>query len=102
MDLVVGLPHTQKEHDNVWAVVDRLKKSNHFLPFKTTYLMDKLRSIYVAEIVRLHEVPLSIVSDRYSRFTSKLWTSLQNALGTKLNFIRAFHLQTDGQSKLII
>lgn len=61
MDLVVGLPCTQKRHDNVWVVADRLTKSTHFKPFKTTYSMDKFESIYVAEIVRLHRVPMSMV-----------------------------------------
>ncbi|KAH9752499.1 hypothetical protein KPL71_014711 [Citrus sinensis] len=102
MDFVAGLPRTQKGHDSVWVVVDRLTNSAHFLPFKTTYSMDKVGSIYVAEIVRLHGVPVSIVSNRDSRFTSKFWTSLQNALGTKLNFSKAFHPQTDGQSERII
>ncbi|KAH9801818.1 Endonuclease [Citrus sinensis] len=102
MDFVAGLPCTQKGHDSVWVVVDRLTKSAHFLPFKTTYSMDKLGSIYVVEIVRLHGVPMSIVSDRDSHFTSKFWTSLQNALGTKLNFSTTFHPQTDGQSERTI
>ena len=51
MNFLAGLPCTQKGHDNVWVAVDRLKKSGHFLPFKTTYSMNKLGSIYVAEIV---------------------------------------------------
>ncbi|KAH9763326.1 Endonuclease [Citrus sinensis] len=102
MDFVAGLPRTQTGHDSVWVVVDRLTKSAHFLPFKTTYSMDKLGSIYVVEIVRLHGVPMSIVSDRDSHFTSKFWTSLQNALGTKLNFSTTFHPQTDGQSERTI
>ena len=84
MDFIAGLPRTQKGHDSILVVVDQLTKSAHFLPFKTTYSMDKLGSIYMAEIVRLHGVPVSIVSDRDSRFTSKFWTSLQNAVGTKL------------------
>ena len=64
--------------------------------------MDKLGSSYVAEIVRLHGVPVSIVSDRDSRFTSKFWTSLQNALGIKLNFSTTFHPHTDGQPERTI
>ncbi|KAH9657944.1 Endonuclease [Citrus sinensis] len=92
------LPRTQSGHNSVWVVVDRLTKSAHFLPFKTTYSIDKLGNIFMAEIVRLHGAPVSIVSDRDSRCTSKFWTSLQRALGTKLNFSTTFHPQTDGQS----
>ncbi|KAH9658749.1 Endonuclease [Citrus sinensis] len=102
MDFVTGLPRTQSGHDSVWVVVDRLTKSTHFLPFKTTYSMDKLGNIFMAEIVRLHGAPVSIVSDRDSRFTSKFWTSLQKAMGTKLNFSTTFHPQTDGQSERTI
>ena len=71
MDFVARHPRTQKGHDSVWVGIDRLTKSAHFLPFKTTYSMDKLESIYVAEIVRLHGVTVSIISNRNSRFTSK-------------------------------
>lgn len=71
INFVAGLPCTHSGHDSAWVVVDRLIKSAHFLPFKTTYSTDKLGSIYVAEIVRLHGVPMSIVSDRDSRFTYK-------------------------------
>ena len=60
------------------------------------YSLDKLAEIYVNEIVRLHGVPVSIVSDRDLQFTSRFWGSLQKALGTKLNFSIAFHPQTDG------
>ncbi|KAG8491003.1 hypothetical protein CXB51_014135 [Gossypium anomalum] len=58
--------------------------------------------IWVAIIVRLHGVPISIVSDRDPRFTSRFWKKLQEALGTKLHFSTAFHPQTDGQSERII
>ena len=93
---VAGLLHTQSGHDSVWVVVDRLTKFAHFLPFKTTYSMDKLGNIFVVKIVRLHGAPVSIVSDRDSWFTYKFWTSLQKALGAKLNFSTTFHPQTDG------
>ena len=102
MDFVAGLPRTQKGHDSVWVVVNRLTKSAHFLPFKTTYSMDKLGSIYVAKIVRLHGIPMSIVSYKDSQLTSKFWTNLQNALSTKLNFSTTFHPQTNGQSERTI
>ena len=102
MDFVSGLPRTSKGHNSIWVVVDRLTKSAHFIPVKTTYTLDRLAELYVREIVRLHGVPNSIVSDRDSRFTSKFWRSLQHALGTKLKFSTSFHPQTDGQSERTI
>ena len=102
MDFVVGLPRTKEGYDAIWVIVDRLTKSAHFLPVHTTYTMDRYAEIYVKEIVRLHGVPLSIVSDRDSRFTSSFWKSLHKALGTRLAFSTAFHPQTDGQSERTI
>ena len=69
MDFVVGLPFTGRKHDSVWVVVDRLTKSAHFLPVRTNYSLNKLAELYIKEIVRLHGIPLSIISDRISRFT---------------------------------
>ena len=64
--------------------------------------MEKLAKLYVKDIFRLHGAPITIVSDRDPRFTSRFWPSLQNAMGTKLNFSTAFHPQTDGQSERTI
>ena len=91
MDFVSGLPLTQQKHDYVWVIVDKLTKSAHFIPVRIDYSMDRLAELYVDEIVRLHGVPLSIVSDRDSRFTSRFWKELQSALGMRLNFSTAFH-----------
>ena len=102
MDFVCGLPRSPKNHDAIWVVVDRLTKSAHFIPIRMNYSLDKLAELYINEIVRLHGVPASIVSDRDSRFTSGFWDSLQKALGTKLNFSTACHPQTDGQSERTI
>ena len=102
MDFVSGFPLTQQKHDYVWVIVDRLTKSAHFIPVRIDYSMDRLAELYVDEIVRLHGVPLFIVSDRDPRFTSRFWKELQSALGTKLNFSTAFHPQTDGQSERLI
>ena len=102
MDFVVGLPQTLRGLNAIWVIVDRLTKSTHFLPIKTTYTLDQLAQLYIDEIVRLHGVPVSIVSDRDPRFTSMFWKSLHGALGTKLKFSTAFYLQTDGQSERTI
>ena len=64
MDFVVGLPKMMGKYDYIWVIVDRLTKSAHFIPVKVTYNAEKLAKIYVSEIVRLHGVPLSIISDR--------------------------------------
>ncbi|PPZ18356.1 hypothetical protein C5P36_27570, partial [Escherichia coli] len=97
-----GLPLTQKKHDAVWVIVDRLTKSAHFLPVRTDYSLEKLAELYISEIVRLHGIPLSIISDRDPRFTSRFWKKLHESLGTQLHFSTAFHPQTDGQSERVI
>ena len=102
MDFVSGLPLSASKKDAIWVVVDRLTKSAHFIPVRTDFSLDKLAELYVSQIVRLHGVPISIVSDRVPRFTSRFWKKLQEALGTKLHFSTAFHPQTDGQSERII
>ena len=102
MDFVSVFPLTQQKHDSVWVIVDRLTKSANFIPVRIDYSMDRLAELYVDEIVRLHGVPLSIVSDRDPRFTSRVWKELQSALGTRLNFSTAFHPRTNRQSERLI
>ena len=102
MDFVSIFPLTQKKRDLVWVIVDKLIKSAHFLPVRLDYSMDRLAELYVSEIVRLHGIPLSIVSDRNPWFRSRFWKELQSALGTRLNFSTTFHPQTDGQSERVI
>ena len=91
MDFVSGFPLTQRKHDSVWVIVDKLTKSAYFLPVRLDYSMDQLVELYVNEIVRLHGIPLSIVSNHDPRFTSRFWKELQKALGTQLNFSTTFH-----------
>ena len=64
MDFMVGLPKTQKVHDSIWVIVDRLTKSAHFLAVKTTYMVAQYAQMYLDSIVALHGVLVSIVSDR--------------------------------------
>ena len=102
VDFVSSFPLTQRKHDAVWVIVDKLTKSAHFLPVRLVYCMDRLTELYVGETVRLHGIPLSIVSDRDPRFTLRFWKELQSAFSTRLNFSTAFHPKTYGQSKRVI
>ncbi|KAG8489280.1 hypothetical protein CXB51_017326 [Gossypium anomalum] len=73
MDFVSGLPLTPSKKDSIWVIVDRLTKLAHFIPVRTDFSLQKLAKLYVAEIMRLHGVPVSIISDRDPRFTSRFW-----------------------------
>ena len=64
MDFIVGLPTTKKGHDSIWVIADRLTKSAHFVPIKERYRPHQYVELYIAQIIRLHGVPKSIVSDR--------------------------------------
>ena len=102
MDFVVGLPLSPRKKDSVWVIVDRLTKSAHFLAVRTDYSLEKLAELYISEIVRLHGVPSSIISDRDPRFTSRFWNKFQEALGSRLHLSTTFHPKTDGQSERVI
>ncbi|KAK1631520.1 hypothetical protein QYE76_005835 [Lolium multiflorum] len=80
MDFVLGLPRTKRGHDSIFVVVDRFSKM---------------------EIVRLHGVPKTIVSDRDVKFMSYFWKTLWRKLGTKLLFSTTCHPQTDGQTEVV-
>ena len=68
MDFVTHLPRTSRRHDAVWVIVDHLTKSAHFLAIRITFTLEEFCRLYVREIVRLHGVPVSIISDRDPRF----------------------------------
>ncbi|GJX09643.1 putative reverse transcriptase domain-containing protein [Tanacetum coccineum] len=95
MDFITKLPKMAAGFDSIWVIVDRLTKSAHFLPMKETDLTKKLTRLYIKEIVARHGIPVSIIFDRDSHFTSRVWQSLHKALGTQLNLSTAYHPQTD-------
>nr|GFA52323.1 putative reverse transcriptase domain-containing protein [Tanacetum cinerariifolium] len=99
MDFVAGLP---SGYDSIWVIMDRLTKSAHFLPKEKTDRIKKLAELYLKEIVCKNGVPVSVISDRDSLFTSRFWVSLQKALGTQLDLSTAYHPETDGQSERTI
>jgi transposase InsO family protein len=99
MDFITGLPTTRKGNDSIWVIVDRLTKSAHFLPVQTRYRPPQYADLYIKEIVRLHGVPKTIVSDRGTQFTAHFWERLQQGLGTKLMHSTTYHPQTSGQTE---
>ncbi|GJV75344.1 putative reverse transcriptase domain-containing protein [Tanacetum coccineum] len=102
MDFVTKLPRTSSGNDIIWVIADRLTKSAHFLPMSEDYKMDRLARLYLNEIVAIHGVPISIISDCDSRFMSRFWQSMQEALGTRLDMSTTYHPQTDGHSERTI
>ena len=77
MDFVTHLPRTSRGHDTVWVIVDRLTKLTHFLVVQMTFTLEEFCKLYIREIVWLHKVPVSIVSDRDPRFTDNFWKSFR-------------------------
>ena len=71
MDFIMGLPRTSTGFDSIWVIVDRLTKSSHFVLVDTTYIAKKYAEIYFDQIVTLHRVPLTIISNRGSTFVSR-------------------------------
>ena len=98
MDFVVGLLKTRGQHDSIWIIVDRMTKSVHLLPVKSTYRAEDYLRHYIDEIFIWHVIPLSIISNREAQFTSHLWRSFKKNLGTHVKFSTAFHCQTNRQA----
>ena len=96
MDFVAHLPLTLWKHDAMWVIVDRLTKLAYFLVVRMTFTLEEFCKLYIREIVQLHGVPVSIVSDRDPRFAAQFYKSLQRAMGTQLRMTTAFHPHTNG------
>ena len=99
MNFIVQLP-TVRGYNQVWTVVDRFSKMVHFIPLKST-TAHELADGFVKEIWCHHGLPLDIVSDRDSKFTSNFWKAVMKKLDIHLNLSTAFHPQTDGQSEAL-
>jgi hypothetical protein len=101
MDFVMGLPLTSHRHNVILVIVDKLTKSAHFIPVSDTYDVIDVACMFISEVIRFHGLPKKIISDKDSRFTSRFWTSLESALGTKLNLSKTYHPETDGKTERV-
>jgi hypothetical protein len=72
MDFIVGLSLTARKKDSIWVIVDILTKTAHFVAVHTTYLVQTYVEIYMDQIVRLHGIPKTIISDRGTQFVARL------------------------------
>ena len=102
MHFKVGLSRPSRGNESIWVIVDRLTNTSRFIAIKTTRSVKQLVEIYVWEIVKLHRVLRTIISDRDFTFLSYFWKELQEAFGIKLSLSIAFHPTTDGQTETTI
>ena len=103
MDFVTSLPGSPKGHEAIRVIVDRMMKTTHFIPVKINYSLDQLAQIYINEIVSLHGVPASIVSDRDPRFTLSFGKAYIKLLVLILALVQpSTHKQMDYQKGLFV
>jgi hypothetical protein len=101
MDFITGLPTSTKQNDAIMVVVDKLSKSAHFIPIKSTCKVIDIAHIFMKEVFRLHSMLKEIVSDRDTKFTLNFWKSLMDGLETKLLFSTTYHPQTDRKTERV-
>lgn len=101
MDFITGLPKTKRNNDSIMVVVDKLSKSAHFILVQSTYKAVQTADIFMHNIITLHGLPKTIISDKDVKFTPAFWKTLFEGQGTQLNFNTTYHPQTDRQTEQV-
>lgn len=99
MDFITALHRSQNQFDLVWIIVDRMTKFAHFLLVRKSFLVEDYVRLYLYEIVKLHGLPISIILDYSTQFSSNFQKSFQKGLGTKVSLTTAFYPHSDRQAE---
>jgi hypothetical protein len=100
MDFIEGLPSSEG-YSVILVVVDRLTKFAHFIPVKHPYTATKIAQAFMDNVVKLHGLPQSIVTDRDTIFLSSFWKELFKLYRVNLHLTTAYHPQSDGQTERV-
>lgn len=97
-----GFTLHETKYDSIYVIMERLTMSTHSLPMRMTDIVTYYAKLYLKESVRLHNIPMFIISNKGTQFIAHFWKYFQEGLGTHANLRTTFHQQKDGQTERII